>query len=148
MRRRGEEGQTLLEFALLLPLLAALLVGIILGGVTFYDDVTLADAVRVGARTLAVNRSAGAGPPTACTLANTALTSAAVNLNQSLITIAPETFTGSGGSTCSNLVAGDTATVQATYPCNLTIPFVGINLCPVVTTKGSFISSQTTVRIE
>ena len=148
MRRRGEEGQTLLEFALLLPLLAALLVGIILGGVTFYDDVTLADAVRVGARTLAVNRSAGAGPPTACTLANTALTSAAVNLNQSLITIAPETFTGSGGSTCSNLVAGDTATVQATYPCNLTIPFVGINLCPVVNSSGSFISSQTTVRIE
>jgi hypothetical protein len=81
-------------------------------------------------------------------LAETALKNAAVNLNQSSITIAPETFSGTGGSTCSNLVAGDAATMQATYPCNLTIPFAGINLCPVVTSKGSFISSQTTVRIE
>ena len=148
MRRRGEAGQALLEFALVLPLLATLLVGIIWGGITFYDYVTLADAVAVGARTLAVNRSAGAGPPTACSLADTALLNAAGTLSQSSITIAAESFTGSGGSTCSNLVAGDSGTMSATYPCSLTVPFVKLNLCPVVNSNGSFISAQTTVRIE
>jgi Flp pilus assembly protein TadG len=148
VRARREEGDALFEFAMVLPLLSMLLVGIIYGGITFYDYVTLADAVAVGARTIATNRGAGTGPPTACSSGQTALTNAATNLKSASITIAAETFTGPGGSSCSALVAGDYVTMSATYPCSMTIPFAAVNLCPVVNGNGSFISSTTSVRIE
>jgi len=134
-----EEGTSLFEFALVLPLLMMLLVGIIKGGIFFYDYVVLADAVATGARTLATNRGNG----NACTLAETALKNAAYNLNQSLITIQPETFTGGGGSTCTALAPNDAVTVSATYPCDMTIPFLGGNFWQSCT-----LSSQTTVRVE
>jgi len=147
---RGEEGDAMFEFAMVLPLLSMLLVGIIYGGITFYDYVTLADAVAVGARTIATNRGAGTGPPTACSMGETALDNAAASL-KGTITIGTgpgtESFTGTGGSTCNALVAGDYVTVTAKYPCYLTIPFTGINLCPIQS-GGSFISSSTTMRIE
>ncbi len=136
------------EFAMVLPLLSMLLVGIIYGGITFYDYVTLADAVAVGARTIATNRGAGTGPPTACSMGETALDNAATNLKSGSLTISAETFTGPGGSVCSALVAGDYVTVTATYPCSMTVPFANINLCPVQNAGGSFISSTTSVRIE
>jgi len=151
LRVRSEEGNALFEFGLVLPLLSMVLVGIIYSGITFYDYVTLADAVAIGARTIVTNRGAGTGPPTACALGETALDNAATSLKGSLITIGTgpgtETFTGTGGSTCSALVAGDYVTVTAKYPCSLTIPFTGINLCPIQS-GGSFISSSTTMRIE
>jgi Flp pilus assembly protein TadG len=152
LRIRSEEGNALFEFAMVLPLLSMLLVGIIYCGITFYDYVTLADAVAIGARTIVTNRGAGTGPPTACALGETALDNAATSLKTSLITIdsgaGTETFTGTGGSTCNALVAGDYVTVTAKYPCSLTIPFAGINLCPIQGSGGSFISSSTTMRIE
>ena len=147
-RLRSEQGNSLFDFAMITPLLSMLLIGIVYGGITFYDYVTLADAVAVGARTIAINRGAGTGPPTACSLGETALSNAATNLKSSSITIAAETFSGSGGSTCSALVAGDYVTLSATYPCSMTVPFAKINLCPVQNASGSFISSTTTVRIE
>jgi Flp pilus assembly protein TadG len=126
---------------MVLPLLAILLVGIIKGGILFYDYVVLADAVATGARTLATNRGSPNGNP--CTLGETALKNAAYNLNQSLITIQPETFTGPGGSTCTNIVQNDAATMSATYPCDMTIPFLGTNFWSSCT-----LNSQTTMRIE
>jgi Flp pilus assembly protein TadG len=151
-RPKGEEGSSLFEFAMVLPLLSMLLVGIIYGGITFYDYVTLADAVAVGARELATN----AGNNQACYLAEQALLNAATNLNTSNIKVSFPNTTVSGtynatdspAMTCS-VTEGTAQSVQATYPCSLTIPFVGINLCPVQNSNGSsFISSQTTVRIE
>ncbi len=136
-----EGGQALVEFALVLPLLLVLVLGIIKFGILFNNYITLTNAVVNGARTLATNRGAGTGPPTACTLASTAITNAAVNLNTSQITIPTPSFSGSGGSTCSGMVAGDTATMKATYPCDLTI--LGVNFAPSCT-----LTSQTTVRIE
>jgi Flp pilus assembly protein TadG len=145
-----DEGQSLVELALMLPLLLMLLAGLIFGGITFYDYVTLADAVEAGARMIVTNQGAGKGPPTACTLGENALTSAAANLKTSQITISGgaggETFTGT--SKCTSLQTGDYVTLGATYPCYLKIPFAGINLCPVQNSNGSFISSTTTMRIE
>ena len=143
-----EEGDALFEFAMVIPLLSMLLVGIIYSGITFYDYVTLADAVAVGTRTIAVNQGAGTGPPTACSMGETDLKNAATNLKTASITIAAETFSGPGGSTCSALVKGDYVTMTATYPCSLTVPFAKINLCPIQNAGGSFISSTTTMRIE
>ena len=137
VRAGSEEGSSLFELAMALPLLTMLLVGIIKGGILFYDYVTLADAVAVGARTLATSR----GVTTACTLAETALTNAATNLVTSNVTITIS-FPSPNDSCPGTLNPGDQANVQATYPCNLAIPFVG-NLWPTCT-----LTSQTSVRIE
>jgi len=151
IRPGREQGGALYEFAMVLPLLGMLLVAIIYGGITFYNYVELTNAVAIGARTLATNRAQFAGPPTACTLEETALKNAAANLITSQITIAAETFAGS--SVCSNLQQGDAGTVSATYPCNLTIPFSNINLCPVTGGTAACptahcISATTTVYIQ
>jgi Flp pilus assembly protein TadG len=52
----SERGQSLTEFALVLPLVVVLLFGIIQFGITFNNYVTLTDAVRAGARKGAVSR--------------------------------------------------------------------------------------------
>lgn len=133
----SEGGQALLEFAFVFPLLAMLVFGIIKFSIVFNNYVTLTDAVRVGARTLAVSRSIGSATQDACQLAQSSVQQAAFNLNQSLLTVPTPTVTVS----CTNLTAGSQATLKATYPCDLTI--IGINTAP-----GCTLSSQTTVRIE
>jgi Flp pilus assembly protein TadG len=137
IRAGREEGSALIELAMALPLVAALLVGIIKAGTLFYDYVTLADAVAVGARALATSR----GVSTACTNAEAVVTNAATNLVTSNITVTIS-FPSANDSCPGTLNPGDEANVQATYPCNLAIPFLG-NLWPTCT-----LTSQTTVRIE
>jgi len=158
LRRSGsagrQEGQSLIETAFLLALLLPLLVGVILGGIMFYDYVTLADAVEAGARELVTNQ----GNNQACYMAGQTITSAAANLNASNIVV---TFSGSGASvtgtyvegnsskiTACTLTEGSYVSVTATYPCYMTIPFTKINVCPLQNGNGSFISSTTTMRIE
>jgi Flp pilus assembly protein TadG len=58
-RSSDERGQTLVEFAALLPVLCLLLFGIIQFGVVFHDYITVTDASRVGARKAAVSRIGG-----------------------------------------------------------------------------------------
>jgi Flp pilus assembly protein TadG len=53
---RSQNGQTMTEFALVLPLLALLLFGVIQFGIAFNNYITLTDAVRAGARKGAVGR--------------------------------------------------------------------------------------------
>ena len=48
--RRKESGQALVEFALVLPILLALLCGIIDFGWIYYNQITLTNAAREGAR--------------------------------------------------------------------------------------------------
>jgi Flp pilus assembly protein TadG len=55
----SEQGQTMTEFAMVLPLLLVLLLGIVQFGIAFNNYVTLTDAVRAGARKAAVSREAG-----------------------------------------------------------------------------------------
>jgi len=54
---RNERGQTMTEFAMVLPLLVVLLFGIVQFGIAFNNYVTLTDAVRAGARKAAVSRN-------------------------------------------------------------------------------------------
>ena len=141
---------------MVLPVLSMLLVGILFGGITFINYVELVSAVEVGARTLAA--TGAAQKANACTAANTALTNANGNLTVSQIWIVPETFP-LGGACGDQLQSGQAAVVSATYPCNLPIPFTGINLCPVQGTTSTTsnancpystycISATTTVYIE
>lgn len=138
LRPGREEGGALYEFAMVLPLLGIMLVAIIFGGITFFNYAGLANAVGAGARELGENgRNEGTGT-NACQMANTALLSAAGNLNTSQITYA-ESFvnTGDSCSVTTALIQGDAGTVTATYPCNLPIPFTQMNLCPVQGTTST-----------
>jgi Flp pilus assembly protein TadG len=58
---RTENGQTMVEFALVLPVLCLFLFGVIQFGILFNNYITLTDAVRAGARQAAVSRNLGAG---------------------------------------------------------------------------------------
>src|SRR4051812_49583856 len=53
---RSEQGQSLTEFALALPILALLLFAVVQFGIAFNNYVTLTDATRAGARKAAVGR--------------------------------------------------------------------------------------------
>src|SRR5919109_2383281 len=75
---REEKGQTLVEFALVLPILCVLLFGIIQFGTVFNNWVTLTDATRAGARKAVVSR--GQSDPGA--VAEDAVRDSAPNLNQ------------------------------------------------------------------
>lgn len=66
MRRiREEDGQSFVEFALIMPFLIFLVLAIVQFGRGFHDYITITDAARVGAREAAVHRT------TACTTATT-----------------------------------------------------------------------------
>jgi Flp pilus assembly protein TadG len=54
---KREDGQAMVEFALVLPVLLVLVLGIIQFGITFNHYMTLTDAVRAGARQAAVSRT-------------------------------------------------------------------------------------------
>jgi Flp pilus assembly protein TadG len=56
-KMKNERGHTMTEFALVLPLLIVLMLGIIQFGIAFNHYVTLTDAVRAGARKAAVSRN-------------------------------------------------------------------------------------------
>jgi Flp pilus assembly protein TadG len=77
-RMKNEQGQTMTEFALVLPILVVLLFGIIQFGIAFNNYVTLTDAVRAGARKAAVSRNL-ADPAGTC---RAAVVAAADNLDK------------------------------------------------------------------
>ena len=65
-----DDGQAMVEFVLVLPLLLGFLFLMIQGGVAYHDKITMTDAVRVAARAAAVNRTTAGGP---CAAASTAI---------------------------------------------------------------------------
>jgi Flp pilus assembly protein TadG len=143
-----EKGSVLYEFAMVVLVLSAMLVGIVYGGITFYDYETLANATAVGARTIAIN---GKTTTQACYLGEQALLGAATSLNQSQITVSfPGTTTtgtyGAGSLSCT-LTEGNTVAIMATYPCDMYFPKLGINLCNDQSTPPT-ITAQAAVRVE
>jgi Flp pilus assembly protein TadG len=64
---RSEDGQAIVEFAIILPLLVLLVMGTIQFGVAFRNYLAITDAARVGARAAAVKRA------TACDTAEAAI---------------------------------------------------------------------------
>jgi Flp pilus assembly protein TadG len=125
-RTKREQGQTMTEFALVLPLLALLLFGVIQFGIVFHQYVTLTDAVRTGARQGAVGRNLS-NPGS--TVVNRVRTSAA-DLDQSKLAVTVN----------STWEQGTDVSVTATYPYD-------ISLLGVVVKSGN-LSSTTTERVE
>jgi Flp pilus assembly protein TadG len=126
IRRHRERGQTLTEFALVLPLVALLLFGVIQFGIVFHQYVTLTDAVRAGARQGAVGRhlSDPAGS------AEDRVRGSAADLDQSKLDV----------SVSSTWEQGEDVSVTATYP-------YSISLLGFVVKSGD-LTSTTTERVE
>ena len=140
-------GSPAVEFALISPLLFALMLGIVQVGIVFNNYVELIDGVRAGSRNLAISRSAGLPwSTTPYTTSTAAVTSSAMNLTAAniIITLKVNGVTCATDSACTTALStasGEAANVTATYPCNLTI--MGVNYSPSCT-----LSSQSTERIE
>jgi Flp pilus assembly protein TadG len=128
--RRGEQGQSLVEFALIAPMLLLLATGIMVFGLAMNNYLQLTNAVSVGARTVAINAGVTLDP---CATAANAITAAAPGLNPANFTFS-YTFSGRPQSSNScpsssfntpgpakDLASGSTATVTATYPFTLSV---------------------------
>lgn len=135
MNRRhiaSEKGQTLVEFALVVPLLLVILFGIIQFGGVYNDYVALTDATRVGARKAAVSRHSATPEADA----EAALRGSAEDIDDPC---------GVGTGLCVTVSAtawehGEDVTVAATYPYE-------IDLLGLVVASGQ-LESTTTERVE
>ncbi len=132
-RARTEEGQAIIEFAFVMPVLFTLVCGVIVFGIALNNYLVLTNATNISAQQLSISRGQTTDP---CNTAVQAFYSASPNLIQSSLTFSfvldgtsysgtscssSSTTTGAAG----NLVSGQTAQVTVTYPCNLT--FFGFN---------------------
>ena len=139
-RGRDEQGQAMTEFALGVPLLLTLLIALVVFGVVFNNDLTLTYATTTGAQQLSISRGQTSDP---CSTTSTAVEQAAPYLKSSNLTFSiafgsgsPLTFgTPFTGTSCTSapLVAGHTAQVTITYPCNLQI--LGFNPGPTAPSR-------------
>ena len=123
-----ERGQTLVEFAALLPVLCLLLFGIIQFGVVFHDYISVTDASRVGARKAAVSRFVGDNGLSA----EAAALEAATSLDDDLVT-----------ATCD---ADDWDAAGSDVSCTVTYPY-SIDVLGLVVADGT-LTSVTTERLE
>ena len=130
-RARNEQGQALLEFALIFPLLLTLLLGIVMFGIVFNQYLTLTNATAMGAQLLSASRGQTTDP---CQTTSQAVYAAAPSLTQANLkftivlngtTVANNVATPSCGTGAQYLAASTSAQVTVTYPCNL--KFFGFN---------------------
>ena len=122
---RAQNGQTMTEFALVLPLLALLLFGVIQFGIAFNNYITLTDAVRAGSRKAAVARHLQNREK----YVDTAVRAAATDLKSSDLQVEVE----------STWQPGEDVRVSASYP-------YSISLLGVVVKSGRM-TSETTERV-
>jgi Flp pilus assembly protein TadG len=128
---RDSRGQALVEFALVLPLLAMLLFGIVQFGIVFNHYIDLTDATRAGARKAAVSRQT-TDPSGPVGVTKTAVISSAgdIKLKSTDITV----------TTPSGWTQGAEVSVEAMYP-------YSINILGIVVASGN-LHSKTTERVE
>jgi Flp pilus assembly protein TadG len=123
---RGDSGQAVLEFALVVPVLLFVIVAIIQFAVLYSNYVTLTDATRVGARVAAVSRTTCPGN-TEQAVRDSASTLKQADLNVT-VTACPWT-------------PGGQVTVTATYPYE-------IDLLGFIPVASGNLTSETTERVE
>jgi Flp pilus assembly protein TadG len=145
-----ESGQSLVEFALCLPILLLIATGIFVIGIAMNHYLIMTNAVNIGAQQLAISRGQTTDP---CAITASAVTSAAptlvsANLSFTLV-LNGSSYSGtscSSGSTTTGeagqLVQGSAAQVTVTYPCSLLI--YARNLAP----GGCTLKAQTTELVQ
>jgi Flp pilus assembly protein TadG len=129
-RKRREQGQTMAEFTLVLPVLAILLFGVIQFGIVFNHYLAVTDAVRAGARQAAVARFLPAAEREA--KVEEKVRASAENLDQDILEVSVEPS--------DDWEPGSDVTVTATYE-------YSINLLGKVV-KDGLLTSKTTERVE
>jgi Flp pilus assembly protein TadG len=109
VRRSQESGQTLVEFALVLPIMALLLFAIVQFGVLFWTYIDLTSAAREGARKAAVSRN---DPNAVQTVKNTvAAATSVVDDSADTVTVTP----------AQPWTSGQDVDVKLSYPYKLNI---------------------------
>jgi len=112
-----ERGQAAVEFALILPILMALLLGIIQFGIVFNNYVTITDAARAGARKAAVSRFLGDGGVAAKTVTK----NSAQGLDQSKLGVAVSACNSGVCNATAWNIPGSDVVVTTTYPYSIHI---------------------------
>jgi Flp pilus assembly protein TadG len=125
---KDRSGTAVIEFVLLAPVLITMILAIVEFSVTLNSYIELTNAVAAGARVLSISRPIS----TPYTTTKSAVTAAAANLNSSklTLTVAVNGTACSTDTACQTALAsaiGYSATVTATYPCNLAL--IGQPLC-------------------
>jgi Flp pilus assembly protein TadG len=116
----SEQGQTAVEFALVVPFIVALLLLVIQFGVTFHNYVTITDAARAGARKAIVARFGNANFDDA----KQAVKDSAGALNQT-------TLSQPGMIDISDpdgMTPGSLVTVTVKYPYSINVPLIGLSV--------------------
>ena len=126
---KNERGQALTEFALVLPIIALLLFGVIQFGIAFNNYITLTDAVRAGARKGAVARHLTVNREAAV---EQTVIDAATDLDPTDLDVTVGVSPG--------WEQGADVTVTATYPYSINLLGVPI--------KNGLLTSTTTERVE
>lgn len=126
--RSEDRGSALVEMAVALPVMMMMLTGIFSFSIALYQKLLLAEALSSGGRVLAADR----GDTDPCKAATSAIYSASPGLNSNNLTL---TYTiggvnygpgitscpGASGTANTNMTAGGTAQIQASYPCSLSV---------------------------
>jgi Flp pilus assembly protein TadG len=126
----SDRGQALVEFALVLPLLILLMVGLFDLGRAVYADSTLSNAARVGSRVAIVNQNVSQIQAAAATKA------AALDLLPADVSVSFRSDPTNPSSTCSPMRIGCVAFVTVTYQYHPAVPIEGL-VGPIVLTSTS-----------
>jgi Flp pilus assembly protein TadG len=130
LQSKNQQGQTMAEFSLVLPVLAILLFGVIQFGIVFNNYLAVTDAVRAGARQAAVARYLPPAEREAKVEAK--VRASAENLDQDILEVTVDPS--------DDWEPGSDVTVTATYE-------YSINLLGKVV-KDGLLTSKTTERVE
>jgi Flp pilus assembly protein TadG len=134
------EGGAMVEMAVMLPLAMIMVTGISTFSLALYQKVQLCEAVSNAGHRLVSDR----GDVDPCNTATQAIYAAAPQLKEANITL---TYTlngnnyGAGTTSCPgagntanlNMIAGQSATVQASYPCTVAVYGMGTKSCTIAT---------------
>ena len=127
---RGERGQSIVEFAFILPFLLFLLLAITQFGLAFHNYLAITDAARVGARAAAVNRTTNP-----CGAATTAIQNTVSASQWSVISSRISCNPSTPGA------PGSSYTISINYPFAIGLP--GMFGLPAINTTGTMNASAT-----
>jgi Flp pilus assembly protein TadG len=131
-----DDGQSIVEFTLVMPFLVFLLVGICQFGLAFHDYLSVTDAARVGARKAAVSRAAAGGP---CQAARDAIQATVSSEQWSAISTRITCSPGTPGD------VGSSYTISISHPFTIGLPAIfGFNAF----SYGGNMTSSATERLE
>lgn len=161
---RDRTGAAMVEFAIVLPLLAIALLGILQFGIFFYEYVIVENAAEVGERQFLMSRVAPTTGPwtdTICAIEGSAskqvtcpanIASAALGLpvNESNITMSTGGPVSAGGTACTSdasctsalnaAYSPDAANTAAAYTASVSVSYPCLTLLPVGWVKSNFCS--------